>query len=64
MNPPMHKRVRNIFVDAGLTVGYTVQSLTWTDTGKLTERFIVFRPNGGTAVYRDMAADITSWWMS
>lgn len=57
MNPPMHKRVRNFLVDAGLTSGYTVQSLTWTDTGKLAERFIVFRPNGGTAVDRDMAAD-------
>ena len=57
MTPQMHKRVRNFLVDAGLTAGYTVQSLAWTDTGKLAERFIVFRPNGGTAVDRDMAAD-------
>lgn len=57
MNHPMHKRVRNFLVDAGLTDGYTVQSLAWNDTGKLADRFIVFRPNGGTAVDRDMAAD-------
>lgn len=57
MTPPMHKRLRNIFVDAGLTAGYTVQSLLWTDSKDTSERFIVFRPNGGTAVDRDMAAD-------
>ena len=57
MNPPMHKRVRNFLVGAGLTDGYTVQSLAWTDTGKLADRFIVFRPNGGSAIDRDMAAD-------
>lgn len=57
MNPPMHKRVRNMFVDAGLTESYTVQSLMWTDTGNLSDRFLVFRPNGGTAVDRDMASE-------
>lgn len=57
MTPPMHRRVRNVFVDAGLTTGYIIQSLFWNDTGKASDRFIVFRPNGGTALDRDMAAD-------
>ncbi|CAM7022260.1 MULTISPECIES: hypothetical protein [Enterobacteriaceae] len=57
MTPPMYKRFRNVIVDAGLTTGYIVQSLLWSDSGKLADRFIVFRPNGGTAIDRDMAAD-------
>ncbi|CCM85967.1 hypothetical protein BN426_5477 [Klebsiella pneumoniae subsp. pneumoniae ST258-K26BO] len=40
-----------------MTAGYIVQSLFWNDTGKASDRFIVFRPNGGTSVDRDMAAD-------
>lgn len=50
MNPPMHARVRNYFVDAGLTAGFIVQMLLWQDTGKQTDKMMVFRPNGGTAV--------------
>ena len=57
MTTPMYKRVRNVLVDAGLTTGYIIQSLSWVDSGKLTDRFIVFRPNGGTAIDRDMTAD-------
>ena len=57
MNPPMHKRVRNLLVDAGLTTGYTIQALVWTDTGKLTDRFIVIRPNGGSNIDRDLGAE-------
>lgn len=57
MNPPMYKRVRDVLVDAGLITGYIIQSLSWVDSGKLADRFIVFRPNGGTAIDRDMAAD-------
>ena len=57
MTPPMHRRVRNVFVESGLTAGYIVQSLSWNDTGKASDSFIVFRPNGGTPVDRDMAAD-------
>lgn len=57
MTPPMYKRFRKVIVDAGLTTGYIVQSLLWSDSGKLADRFIVFRPNGGTAIDRDMAAD-------
>lgn len=57
MNPPMHQRVKNLLVSAGLAAGYTVQSLMWNDTGDLKQRFIVFRPNGGTAVDRDIGSD-------
>jgi len=57
MTPPMHQRVKNLFVDAGLTTGYKVQSLIWDDSGKLADRFIVFRPNGGTDVDRDVSSD-------
>lgn len=57
MNPPMHQRVKNLLVGAGLAAGYTVQSLMWNDTGDLKQRFLVFRPNGGTAVDRDIGSD-------
>lgn len=57
MNPPMHQRVKNLMARANLTSDYTVQSLLWTDSGNLAERFIVFRPNGGTAVDRDIGSD-------
>lgn len=57
MNPPMHQRVKNMMTRANLTTDYTVQSLLWTDSGNLAERFIVFRPNGGTAVDRDIGSD-------
>jgi hypothetical protein len=53
----MHQRVKNLMARANLTTDYTVQSLLWTDSGNLAERFIVFRPNGGTAVDRDIGSD-------
>lgn len=57
MTPPMHQRVKNLLVGAGMAAGYTVQSLIWTDTGDLKQRFLVFRPNGGTPVDRDIGSD-------
>ncbi|MDU2728661.1 hypothetical protein [Pantoea sp.] len=57
MNPPMHTRVRNHFVDAGLTAGFITQLLMWSDTGKLTDAFMVFRPNGGTAVRNGLGSE-------
>lgn len=54
MTPSMHDRVKNMFVDAGLTTGFTAQTLLWTDTGSLTTSFMVFRPNGGTAMRYDL----------
>lgn len=64
MTPAMYERVRNYFVDAGLTTGFIVQMLAWDDTTKLTDAFIVFRPNGGTDI--EMTSDLTTtcWWMS
>lgn len=57
MTPPMHQRVKNLLIGAGLADGYTVQSLIWSDTGDLKQRFIVFRPNGGSPVDRDIGSD-------
>lgn len=57
MTPSMHKRVRDLFVDAGLTTDYLVQMLKWTDTGKLTDAFIVFRPSGGTDIDEKLSSD-------
>lgn len=50
MMPPMHTRVRNYLVEAGLTTGFITQLLMWNDTGKLSDAFIVFRPGGGTSI--------------
>lgn len=57
MNPPMHTRVRNYFVDAGLTARFTTQLLMWDDSGNLSESFIVFRPNGGSAIRNDLGSE-------
>ncbi|ELY3414383.1 hypothetical protein SMW93_003596 [Cronobacter sakazakii] len=50
MNPPMHTRVRNYFMNAGLTDGFKVQLLMWNDSGTESDRFMVFRPNGGSNI--------------
>ncbi|EPV8454842.1 hypothetical protein [Serratia marcescens] len=57
MTPAMHRRVRDYFVDAGLTAGFTTQMLRWRDTGKGEVKFIVFRPNGGSPVRNDLASE-------
>lgn len=57
MMPSMHERVKQLFVDAGLTVGYVVQVLIWSDTAKLTDSFMVFRPNGGTPIRNDLGSE-------
>lgn len=57
MIPAMHRRVRDYFVDAGLTAGFTTQMLRWRDTGKSEVKFIVFRPNGGSPVRNDLASE-------
>lgn len=57
MTPSMHDRVKVLFVDAGVTAGFIVQSLLWTDSGKLGDSFIVFRPNGGSAIRNDLGSD-------
>jgi hypothetical protein len=53
----MHDRVKNMFIDAGLTAGFTVQTLIWTDTNNLATSFMVFRPNGGSAIRNDLGSD-------
>lgn len=57
MTPAMYERVRNFFVDAGLTAGSIVQLLTFEDTNNLADSFIVFRPNGGTDIRNDLGSD-------
>ncbi|EMO1105368.1 hypothetical protein WDB63_004388, partial [Yersinia enterocolitica] len=36
---------------------FTTQMLKWRDTGKLTEQFIVFRPNGGSSIRNDLGSE-------
>lgn len=57
MTPPMHTRVRNHFVDAGLTDGFITQLLMWNDSGNQADKFIVFRPNGGGSIRNQLGAD-------
>jgi hypothetical protein len=53
----MHTRVRNHFVDAGLTDGFITQLLMWNDSGNQADKFIVFRPNGGGSIRNQLGAD-------
>ncbi|MEL5666136.1 phage tail termination protein [Serratia ureilytica] len=57
MTPAMHRRVRDYFVDAALTAGFITQMLRWRDTGKGEDKFIVFRPNGGSPVRNDLVSE-------
>lgn len=55
---PMYLRLRNHFEEAGLTAGLIIQTLTWNDTGKLSDAFIVFRHGGSTDVQYDRGGDL------
>ena len=57
MTPPMHTRVRNYFANAGLTDGFSIQQLVWSDSGNLSDAFMIFRPNGGSAVRKDLGSE-------
>lgn len=57
MTPSMYERVRNLFERAGLTEGRIIQTLFFEGTKKSTDAFIVFRPNGGTPIRKDLGAD-------
>ncbi|HHL8637318.1 TPA: hypothetical protein ACQ8RA_001586 [Escherichia coli] len=57
MTPMMHERVRNMFGDAGLTVGFTVQKLVYDDPEDLTQAVMVFRPNGGSNIRHDLGSE-------
>ena len=57
MTPMMHERVRNMFGDAGLTTGFTVQKLMYDDPEDLTQAVMVFRPNGGSNIRHDLGSE-------
>ena len=57
MTPPMYMRLKDLFVDEGLTAGFKVQWRQWRDTGKDTDQFIVFRSSGGTDITFDLGGD-------
>ena len=57
MTPPMHTRVRNLFANAGLAESFTIQQLVWSDSGNLSDAFLVFRPNGGSAVRNGLGSE-------
>lgn len=57
MTPMMHERVRNMFRDAGLTAGFTVQKLMYDDPEDLTQAVMVFRPNGGSNIRYDLGSE-------
>lgn len=57
MTPMMHERVRNMFVDAELTTGFTVQQLMYDDPKDLAKAIIVFRPNGGSNIRTDLGSE-------
>jgi len=53
----MHTRVRNYFANAGLADGFSIQQLVWSDSGNLSDAFMIFRPNGGSAVRKDLGSE-------
>ncbi|MEG5872243.1 hypothetical protein [Enterobacter ludwigii] len=57
MTPMMHERVRNMFGNAGLTAGFTVQKLMYDDPEDLTQAVMVFRPNGGSNIRHDLGSE-------
>jgi len=57
MTPMMFERVRNLFVDAGLTTGFDIQLLMYEDLEDLTKAAMVFRPAGGTPIRNDLGAE-------
>jgi len=57
MTPMMHERVRNMFGNAGLTTGFTVQKLMYDDPDDLTQAVMVFRPNGGSDIRHDLGSE-------
>lgn len=57
MTPQMHYRVQDLFVSAGLCDNSVVQMLVWKDTNNKADRFIVFRPNGGSAIRNDLGSE-------
>lgn len=44
----MYQRVAEYLKKSGLTNGFTIQYLKWRDTKTKNNKFLVFRPNGGS----------------
>ncbi|MCK7317175.1 hypothetical protein L8P35_10720 [Enterobacter cloacae] len=57
MTPIMYERVRNLFVNAGLTAGFTVQQLMYDDPEDLSKAVMVFRPNGGANIRNELGSE-------
>lgn len=57
MTPMMYERVRNLFVNAGLTAGFTVQQLMYDDPGDPSKAVMVFRPNGGANIRNELGSE-------
>lgn len=57
MTPLMHVRVRDLFIDAGLTAGLKVQTRYWKDTGVKTDSFIIFRSAGGAPIRNQLGSE-------
>lgn len=57
MIPMMYERVRNMFVNAGLTAGFIEQLLMFDDPKDLSKAVMVFRSNGGSAIRNDLGAE-------
>ena len=59
------KLISDLFAANGLTDGYTVQNLSFFDSGDLSERFIVFRPAGGgnidAIISSEHYVDVVCW---
>lgn len=50
----MYQRVAEYLKKTGLTNGFIVQYLKWRDTKTKNNKFIVFRPNGGSILKTDL----------
>ena len=50
----MYQRVAEYLKKSGLTNGFTIQYLKWRDTKTKNNKFLVFRPNGGSILKTDL----------
>ena len=50
----MYQRVAEYLKKSGLTDGFTIQYLKWRDTKTKNNKFLVFRPNGGSILKTDL----------
>ena len=50
----MYQRVAEYLKKSGFTNGFTIQYLKWRDTKTKNNKFLVFRPNGGSVIKTDL----------